>query len=368
MLRGKRIYPFKSDDYSKFDDYDGSTEKVTALVDYFTQKWNWPKPVPRYAICAMAHRLKKSRVKEPFWTPREEEYLRNNLGLVSDRNLCKHLKRTRVSIKLKAKRLHINKTLNINTARSVAFICGIPDSHTVMMWVRKGLLKAKRTPTETGHNRMWNIDDNSLAKMLKVQPWLAYLPDMPDSYYKRLVEREWARDPWFTREQVAKMIGIGPNYVRSYIRRGWIQAVKVPGGRHSQVRWMFRQSWVMAFLQNDPRKKYSQQLMSTNKRGKHLLTDDAPVHLYSVWLMKCPRCGKIVAISVAHRRNWGSHVKQAYLDSLDGHQECIHSQFVALEGTHALFKRESKVRQGTRLLAATLSDMPREDEALPVKC
>jgi len=43
----RQRYPFNSADYQLFDDYDGSPEKVTALVDYFTEKWRWPDKVPR---------------------------------------------------------------------------------------------------------------------------------------------------------------------------------------------------------------------------------------------------------------------------------------------------------------------------------
>jgi hypothetical protein len=312
------------------------------------------KELPRYAITAMAHRLHKSHVKEPFWTEKEENYLRENLGLVADARLCKHLKRTRVSIKLKAKRLHINKTLNLNTARSVALICGIADSKTVMMWVRKGLLKAKRSPTWIGNNHMWNIDDGSLARMLKVQPWLASLPDMPDSYYKRLVEQEWHKDPWFNRQQVAEMLGVGPDYVRRYIKRGWLQGVKAPGGRYTQVRWMFRASWVMAFLQNDPRNKYHREMLSLNHRAKHLLADERPVQIYGMWLVKCPRCGQIVEVSLRpnRRSKYAPGVMEAYVASLDGHLECVHGDYVALEGTHALFKRKQKTRPGPSIFTA----------------
>lgn len=361
MPRGKQKYPFRSDDYPKFDNYDGSSEKITALVEYFTKKWSWPDPVPRYAITRMAQRLKKCQPKEPFWTDRDENWLNEHLGLIPDAKICSHLKRTRVSIKLKAKRLDINKTMNLNTARSVALICGIPDSHTVMMWVRHGLLKAKRSPTHCGNNRMWNIDDVSLIKMLKSQPWLAYLPDMPDSYYKRLVEREWKRDPWFTREETAKMIGVGPEYVRRYVKRGWLQAVKVPGGRHSQVRWMFRASWVLSFLQNDPRKKYSQELLSLRRRAKHLLFDDDPIHLYAVWLIKCPRCGKVVAVSISRRRNWAAHVKKTFLNALNGTHECVHGEYLALEGTEALFKKKPQDQKRAGVLATASYVLSRQN-------
>jgi len=336
MPRGNPKYIFRSDDFPLFDDYDGSPAKITQLVSHFESKWGMT--VPRWVVIRMAQRLHKTHVKEPYWTERDENYLRDHFGVIPDVHLCKYLHRTRVSIVLKAKRLHINRKINLNTARSVALICGIPDSKTVMMWVRKGLLKAKKSPSKCGGNRMWNIDDSSLASMLKVQPWLAYIPEMPDSYYKRLVEREWHRDPWYNREQVGKMLGVGPEYVRRYIKRGWLQGVKVPGGRHTQVRWMFRASWVMAFLQDDPRNKYHRKMLSLTKRAKHLLFDDDPVHLYGAWLLKCPRCNRMVVVAVSSKHNWATRVMKKYLNSLDGHHECVHGHYVALEGTDALFK------------------------------
>jgi len=349
MPRGKQKYPFRSDDFSKFDDYDGSPEKITALVKYFTEKWSWPVDVPRYAVRAMAHRLKKTRTKEPYWTEKDVETLREDFGVIPDNRLCKKLGRTRVSIVLKAKRVKINRKMNIMTARSVAEICGIPDSHTVMMWVRKELLKAKKSGTYCGGTRMWNIDDGSLARMLKDNPWLAYLPDMPDSYYKRLVEREWEENPWFTRQEVANMLGVGPDYVPRYIKRGWLRGTKVPGGRHSQVRWMFRASWVMAFLNDDPRNKYHRKLLSMTKKGKNLLSGNHPVQLYGVWLIKCPRCERIVAVSAAANRRckYAPGVKEAFLATLDGHCHCIHGSYVALEETNTSFKKPRKRVNGT---------------------
>jgi len=334
MARGKQKYPFRSDDYPKFDDYDGSSEKITALVEYFTAKWGWPEKVPRYAITAQAQRLKKSTVKEPFWTEADVEYLHDSYGIVPDRRLCKHLHRTRVSIVLKAKREHINRKMNLMTARSVAEICAVADSKTVIMWVRKGLLKAKKSPTRCGVNLMWNIDDDSLVRMLKDHPWLAYLPDMPDSWYRRLVEREWHRDPWFTRHQVAQMLGIKADYhLLRYIKRGWLKAEKVPGGRHSQVRWMFRASWVMDFLEKDPRHAYHRKLQSLVKKGKSLLLDEKAVQIYGVWLLICPRCGKLVSVKAPPTREckYSPGVIQAYQASLDGNRQCVHGKFVDLD-------------------------------------
>jgi hypothetical protein len=333
MPRGKQKYPFRSDDYPMFDNYDGSSEKITALVEHFTAKWSWPEKVPRYAITAQAQRLKKSTVKEPFWTEKDIETLHDLYGRIPDRTLCKKLDRTRVSIVLKAKREHINRKINILTSRSVAEICGIPDSHTIVRWIEKGLLKAKKSPTHCGVNLMWNIDDDSLAQMLKNHPWLAYLPDMPDSYYRRLVERQWQRDSWFTRQQVAQMLGIKADYhLLRYIKRGWLKGELVPGGRHSNTRWMFRASWVMDFLEKDPRQTYHRKLLSLTKKGKHLLLEQAPVQLYGVWLLICPRCSKIVSVSAPPSRKckYAPGVMEAYLASLDGNSECIHGRYVDL--------------------------------------
>jgi hypothetical protein len=180
---------------------------------------------------------------------------------------------------------------------------------------------------------MWNIDDDSLAQMLKNQPWLPYLPDMPDSYYRRLVEHQWQRDSWFTRQQVAQMLGIKADYhLLRYIKRGWLKGELVPGGRHSNTRWMFRASWVMDFLEKDPRQTYHRKLLSLTKKGKHLLLEQAPVQLYGVWLLICPRCSKIVSVSAPPSRKckYAPGVMEAYLASLDGNADCIHGKFVDL--------------------------------------
>jgi hypothetical protein len=329
----RQRYPFNSADYHLFDDYDGSSEKITVLVDSFTQKWGRPEKIPRYAVIQMAKRLKKTTVKEPYWTWGQMEYLNDNYGVIPDSKICKHLHRTRVSITLKAKRMHINRKINIMTSRSVAEICGIPDSHTVIMWIRKGLLKGKKSPTHCGRTTMWNIDDSSLAKMLKNHPWLAYLQGMPDSYYRRLVEREWARDPWFYRSTTAEMLGVkNPHFSLKYIKRGWLKGEKMPGGRHSNTRWVFRASSIMEFLDKDPRKAYHKKLLSITKKAKSLLVEEKAVQLYGVWILICPRCKKAVGVKAPPTREckYSPGVMNAFLASLDGNAECIHGKFVDL--------------------------------------
>lgn len=120
--------------------YDGRTETINDLMCYFPG-------VPRWAVRRWAARMGLARQREPRWMPEDEIYLERTLHKKSLRDIAKHLGRTKTAVKLKAKRLGLNKTQEGYTMRGLCMGLGC-DHHAVGRWLAKGWLKGQRRQTE----------------------------------------------------------------------------------------------------------------------------------------------------------------------------------------------------------------------------
>src|SRR5580765_7638695 len=81
--------------------YDGTTPIIDDLVKKLQ--------VPRWVVKKWASNMGLARQKEPPWSQAEIEYLESYLHRQSLGAIAKKLGRTKVAVKLKAKRLGINK-------------------------------------------------------------------------------------------------------------------------------------------------------------------------------------------------------------------------------------------------------------------
>lgn len=79
-----------------------------------------------YAISAAVKKLGITH-KPPIWSEVDLQYLIDNYGLISDEAICRHLGRTRFSLRMiiKHRHLHINKKMAFYTAREAAKQTGI---------------------------------------------------------------------------------------------------------------------------------------------------------------------------------------------------------------------------------------------------
>ncbi len=124
--------------------------------------------MPRWAVSQRAGRLNilPMQKKEPDWSPKEIAILEQNAHLTPP-SVQKHLKKAGFSrsipgITVKRKRMHLSRSsMDGYTCRSLAECFGI-DAHSVMRWIAKGRLKARRrgtarTPQQGGDE--WYIID-----------------------------------------------------------------------------------------------------------------------------------------------------------------------------------------------------------------
>ena len=123
--------------------------------------------MPRWRVSRRAVELGILPVqkKEPNWSDRELKILEMSAHLTLPK-IQIHLEkagfhRTQMGILLKRRRMRFLQNLNGQSARSVARCFGI-DDHTIIRWIGKGWLKAKRrgtNRTEAQRGDHWYIKD-----------------------------------------------------------------------------------------------------------------------------------------------------------------------------------------------------------------
>lgn len=144
--------------------YDGSS----AVIDELEQQLN----KPRWIIKKWASQLGLARQKEPFWTEEDEAYLERNLHRKSIADIAKHLGRTKTAVKLKAKRLGVNKTLQEGyTMRGLCLGLGC-DHHKVEKWLERGWIKGRRRKTERAEVQgdVWLFTDKNIRDFVISHP------------------------------------------------------------------------------------------------------------------------------------------------------------------------------------------------------
>jgi hypothetical protein len=163
--RGGRHQQFVLDDRGSrllCELYDGTSERIDRLVQLLG--------VPRWKIKKWAMDLGLTCQKEPRWTPEDEEYLQRNLHRQSVTAIAKHLGRTKVSIKLKAKRLGVNKCHQEGyTMRGLCMAFGC-DHHKVERWIELGWLRGRRRKTEREDRDVWLFTDRDIRELIKKHP------------------------------------------------------------------------------------------------------------------------------------------------------------------------------------------------------
>lgn len=127
---------------------------------------------PIWVIRRRAKELRLTRIKEPRWTPRDEEFVRAHIGTRPWPKMAKRLGRTVVAVKLHTKRMGLRKTRIGLTANSAARLLGC-DIHVVTRWIRKGWLPAVRRGTDRRPNQggdAWFISPLHLRRVVIEHP------------------------------------------------------------------------------------------------------------------------------------------------------------------------------------------------------
>jgi len=244
------------------------------------------------------------------WTAEELEYVNDHYGVVSDKTIACNLDRTVCGLAWAARKLGLRRKDNLYTATELARTLGIAEPETVIGWVRRGWLKCRRGPLKAGLNRVWVFSERTVVKFLRQRPWVVNLRSMPEHYFCSVVKREWERDPWYTCQQAAPLLGVkAESTVEDYIHRDWLPADKKPHGWHGA--WIIRLSAIQALLANDPR-PLSNHYTNSEARRRLLLEAGRASMLAVTWVIECPSCRQPVRITAPPRLR-GAAVRERFI-------------------------------------------------------
>lgn len=145
--------------------YDGTP----STIDMLAQRIG----APRWKIKKWASELGLAAQRAPAWSAEEMAYLERNLHRKSLADIAKHLKRTKTAVKLKAKRLGVNKTTQDGyTMRGLCLALGC-DHHKVEKWIEKGWLHGRRRKSERVSAQggdIWLFTDSDIRKLVIAHP------------------------------------------------------------------------------------------------------------------------------------------------------------------------------------------------------
>lgn len=245
------------------------------------------------------------------WKPDELEYLAENYGLICDKTLATRLQREESAIINIASRKRVaSRMANFYTASTLARILGIPCPKLVLLWVKRGWLKSRKSAMSQGKKQLWRFSQRGVVRCLKQRPWLVDLKRMERHYFRSVVIKEWERDPWYTAKQAAPLLGVKKAArVIQYIHRGWLRAEKKP--YHHTGIWIIRRSAIQAFLENDPRPQHKY-IAAGAARRRFIMSLGEPSRLVIVWLIKCPSCGQQVTITASPQLR-GPQVRERFI-------------------------------------------------------
>lgn len=181
------------------------------------------------AVLSKGNRPKSGRAAE--WSEDDDNFLRVNLGWLSEEEIAQHLGRTVTAVHLRWKRdLKLaapSKHPDYITAQKIAETVGV-DPKAAMRWVDMGLLVGRRLPFK-GRTVRSVSRVTFLRWALNPMNWIYFRPErVPDPRLRRtlkLKQERWG-DKWLTPGQVARLHHTTHAVVNNKLHRGELQGVK----------------------------------------------------------------------------------------------------------------------------------------------
>lgn len=188
---------------------------------------------------------KKTSRRSTNWSHEEDQYLRKNIGWISEGEMAKHLGRTVVAVHIRWKRDLMltapSKHPDFITGLQAARMIGI-DMHKISHWCDVGLIPYRNMAC----NRKMRLIYRTTFYRWVITPanWIYFnWKEIPDQRLRRLCELRAERwgDEWWSTPEVAKYHGVETGDVKRLIYRGEIPATQVAtslGGRHKNPGWL----------------------------------------------------------------------------------------------------------------------------------
>lgn len=169
----------------------------------------------------------RSHVGRPWnrpehWTTDELAYLEKWYGRRSDESIARSIGRTVTGIRLRAKRAGILKRHAGLSSRAVAGIFGVDETVVSKVWIRRGLLAAKRGAFKQGPHRMWLVQDADLERFIRDHGQYVDVDKMPDSPFRDLA----LANRFYSLPQIERDYGRDQSSLSTSLRRGVYRGVK----------------------------------------------------------------------------------------------------------------------------------------------
>ncbi len=321
------------------------------LKERWVKRWQLKTYFINKGLCLNCYKQNHSKYQRPLnladktakcrkpWSEEDLEYLAHRFGLVKDKTLATRLQRTESAIITTAsKKYSISRINNYNsyTAASLADALGI-NKCSIDLWIKKGWLKGRRLSNINGARRIWRLTEWGIIECLRKRPWLVLLKPTPQwliseysHHFFYLIRKEWEKDPWYTVEQAAPLLGLSKKSkcaVFQYIRMGWLRAEKKPCRGSSGGVWIIRRSAIQAFLENDPRPQHKY-VAERDRTHRFLMSLGYPYRLATIWVLNCPSCRQEVRIAASAQLN-GAEVRAKFI-SIYVNGVCSHGAAVEL--------------------------------------
>ncbi len=184
------------------------------------------------------------RRKAPEWTKEEDQFLRENLGWLTDEEMGAALNRTGIAVHDRWDRdLGLpgpSKATNVITAEKAADMLGI-DSHKTAFWVDMGLIPGRLM---AGRRKIRLIDRQAFRRwVLNPMNWVYFDTNkVRDPELKRMLKKRAKRwgDEWWSTVQAANYHGTDTSEIKHYIHMGRLPSFRLPvsrGGRNRDRKW-----------------------------------------------------------------------------------------------------------------------------------
>jgi hypothetical protein len=229
------------------------------------------------------------KIKRPDrWTREEDEFVRMNLGWMSEHEMGEKLGRSTVAVRLRWKRdLHLpapSKHPDFITGEQAAVTLGV-DNHAFSHWCDMGLIPFRNM---TAGRKMRLIYRTTFKRwVISTSNWIYFdWHRITDPHLRRLCElraQRWG-DEWLSTAEVGEMHGVTSKDVQRLIYRGELKAVQVAvskAGRHPDPAWL---NWYV--LRSDAEKAFFRK-----GRGSARALGWQPSARAKVWMLKAWEMG-----------------------------------------------------------------------------
>jgi len=173
----------------------------------------------------------KAETQRPMpWSLDDIDFVRKNIGFLSDEDIGVHLGRSTIAVKIKRTRLALGSATRREdwfTSRSAADALGMPCSKKIVEFMEKGLLVGYSAPLDCTIHQI-HVSD---LKRFACQPnnWVYFDPtNVRHPEIRRLVLRQMARwnDEWWESSRVARYHGLKESDISRYMKIGRIHGIR----------------------------------------------------------------------------------------------------------------------------------------------